>query len=87
MKNKVIYSPQEWNAVSALPKEFFYQYATMIKGSDRLTKIHMMRVLVENHRVENPFDQESAFKLHDGSIDGLIYTYVMQNQHLFIKET
>lgn len=85
MKTKRVYTTEQWERVSGLPVEFFRQYASLVTKKNRLTSIHLDRIVKQGQIVEDPFSEESLYELFHGNFDGLILAYVMKNQHLFIE--
>jgi len=85
MKTLPVYTTEQWEKVSALPVEFFRQYASLSTKNDRLTTIHMNRIINKKEKVEDPFSESSLFELFNGRFDGLILAYIMKNQELFIE--
>lgn len=85
MKTKNIYTEEEWERVSALPIEFFQQYASLITRKNRLTSIHLDKIVNKGQTVEDPFKEESLHELFHGNFDGLILAFIMKNQQMFAK--
>lgn len=84
MKTKQVYSEEQWKKVSALPVEFFQQYASLVTRKNRATSIHLDKIVNQGQMVEDPFPEEGLYELFDGNFDGLILAYVLKNQHLFV---
>lgn len=85
MKAKQMYSEEQWKKVSALPVEFFRQYASLVTKKNLTTSIHLDKIVNQGQGVEDPFPEEGLYELFHGKFDGLILAYIMKNQHLFIK--
>lgn len=85
MKARQVYTKEQWERVSALPLEFFRQYASLVTEKNRLTSIHLVKIVNKRQKVEDPFNEESLYELFNGNFDGLILAYIMKNQHLFIE--
>lgn len=85
MKDKRVYNEEQWKKVSALPVEFFRQYASLVTEKNRCTIIHLDKIVNQGQRVEDPFPEEGLYELFCGNFDGLILAYVMKNQHLFVQ--
>lgn len=86
MKAKQVYTTEQWERVSALPLEFFRQYASLVTKKNLLTSIHLDKIVNQGQSVENPFNEESLYELFHGNFDGLILACVMKNQHLFVRD-
>jgi len=81
------YSCEEWNLVSALPKHFFEQYASLITKKTLKTKIDVSKIVIDKVEVANTFSEEDLFELFDGALEGLIIAHITKNQHLFVVDT
>jgi hypothetical protein len=86
MKAKKVYDNEQWERVSALPVEFFRQYASLVTKKNRtVSSTHLDIILNQGQTVEDPFSEEDLYELFRGNFDGLILAYIMKNQNLFIK--
>ena len=86
MKPRVKYSEEQWSKISTFPKEFFENYANLFFAPLRYkTEMDITKIVSEGEFVKNVFSEENAYELFHGHIEGLIYSYIVKNQELFVK--
>jgi hypothetical protein len=86
MITKKTYAPEQWQKISELPVSFFENYVSLIKTPyQRKTMRDLHSVVISKMKVYASFNEKELYELFDGNVEGLIVSFIMQNQHLFVE--